>query len=93
MVRVEGEHGQAFLIASPEKALADKIVSVRGGGISSIAEMSRFLEADLRVDVGALRSLSGERIDDFATRYRSLKVRHLSGLVRRIQRFEKGKSR
>ena len=28
MVRVEGEHGQAFLIASPEKALVDKIVSV-----------------------------------------------------------------
>jgi hypothetical protein len=32
MVRVEAENGQAFLIASPEKALADKIVSVRGAG-------------------------------------------------------------
>lgn len=93
VVRVEAENQQAFLIASPEKALADKIVSVRGGRISSIAEMSRFLEADLRVDAVPLRSLSAERIDDFAARYRSLKLRHLGGLVRRVQRSAKGESR
>jgi predicted transcriptional regulator of viral defense system len=92
-VRVGAEHQQAFLIASPEKALADKIVSVRGGRIASIAEMGRFLEADLRVDAGALRPLSAERIDDFASRYRSLKLRHLSRLVRRVQRSEKRESR
>ncbi len=92
-VRVETEHQQAFLIALPEKALADKIVSVRGGRIASIAEMGRFLEADLRVDVGALRPLSAERIDDYAARYRALKLRHLGGLVRRVQRSENGGSR
>lgn len=93
VVRVEAENQQAFLIASPEKALADKIVSVRGGRISSIAEMSRFLETDLRVDAIALRSLSAERIDDFAARYRSLKLKHLGGLVKRVQKAEKGESR
>jgi len=93
MIRAEGDREQAFLIASPEKALADKIVSVRGGRIASIAEMGRFLEADLRVDAGALRSLSAERIDEFAARYRSFKLRHLSGLLRRIRRHEKGESR
>jgi len=36
MARVEVEHDQAFLIATPEKALADKIVSVRGPCIASI---------------------------------------------------------
>lgn len=92
-VRVEADHKQAFLIASPEKALADKIVSVRGGRIASIAEMGRFLEADLRVDAGALQPLSAERIDDYAARYRSLKLRHLGGLVRRVQRSGKGESR
>jgi hypothetical protein len=92
MVRAEADHAQAFLIASPEKALADKIVSARGGRISSITEMSRFLEADLRVDGSALRSLSTERIDEFASRYRSLKLKHLSGLLRRIQRSVKGTS-
>lgn len=92
MVRAEAGHDQAFLIASPEKALADKIVSVRSGRIASVAEMSRFLEADLRIEPSTLRPLSAERIDDFASRYRSLKLRHLSGLIRRIQRSEKGES-
>jgi len=89
MVRVEGEHGQAFLIASPEKALADKIVSVRGAPIASIWEMGRFLEEDLRIDAGAIRPLSAERIDEFAGRYRSLKLRRLSGYLRRLQRSKK----
>ena len=86
MVRVEGDHDQAFLIASPEKALADKIVSVRSAPIASSAEMRRFLEEDLRIDVGVIRSLSAERIDEFAGRYRSRKLRYLSGLVRRLQK-------
>ena len=93
VVRVEAENRQAFLIASPEKALADKVVSVRGGRIASITEMGRFLEADLRIDAGTLRPLSAERIDDYAARYRSLKLRHLGGLVRHLQRSEKGESR
>ena len=86
MVRVEGEHSQAFLIASPEKALADKIVSVRGASIASIGEMGRFLEEDLRIDSGAIRSLSAERIEEFAGRYRSLRLKRLSGYLRRHQR-------
>lgn len=86
MIRVEGEHDQAFLIASPEKALADKIVSVRGAHIASIGEMGRFLEEDLRIDTGAIRSLSAEKIDEFAGRYRSLRLRRLSGYLRRLQR-------
>lgn len=89
MVRMEGEHGQAFLIASPEKALADKIVSVRGAPIASIGEMGRFLEEDLRIDSGAIRSLSAERIEEFAGRYRSLRLRRLSGYLRRLQRSKK----
>jgi hypothetical protein len=86
MVRVEGDPGQPFLIASPEKALADKIVSVRGVPITSAAEMGRFLEEDLRIDVNAIRSFSAKRIDEFAGRYRSLKLRRLSGFLRRLQR-------
>jgi len=86
MARMEADHDQAFLIASPEKALADKIVSARGARIASVVEMSRFIEADLRIDPGALRSLSAESIDEFAQRYRSLKLRNLGRLLRRIQR-------
>jgi len=93
MVRVEGEHGQAFLIASPEKALADKIVSVRGAHIASIGEMGRFLEEDLRIDVEAVRALSAERTDDYAGRYRSRRLRFLSAVIRRLRRAGKGAAR
>ena len=83
-------NGQAFLIASPEKALADKIVSVRGAPIASIREMGRFLEDDLRIDTTAIRSFSAERVDEFAGRYRSLRLRRLSGFLRRLQRSNIG---
>jgi len=90
MVRVETDHDQAFLMASPEKALADKIVSVRGTPIVSVAGIGRFLEDDLRIDASALRKLSAEEIDEFAVRYRSLKLRRLSRLLRRLHRPEEG---
>ena len=93
MVRVEADHDQAFLIASPEKALADKIVSVRGAPIVSAAEMSRFLEEDLRIDAEAVRALSAERIDDYAGRYRSRRLRLLSAVVRRLRRAGEGAAR
>jgi len=89
MVRVEGAHNQAFLIASPEKALADKLVSVRGAPIASIGEMGRFLEEDLRIDSGAIRSFSVERVEEFAGCYRSLRLRRLGGYLRRLQRSKK----
>jgi predicted transcriptional regulator of viral defense system len=93
MVRVEADHEQAFLIASPEKALADKIVSVRGAPIVSAAEMSRFLAEDLRIDAEALRALSAERIDDYARRYRSRRLRLLSAVIRRLRRAGEGAAR
>ena len=93
MIRIEAEYEQAFLIASPEKALADKIVSVRGAPIASAAEMRRFLEEDLRIDAEALRALSPELIDDFAGRYRSRRLRLLSAVVRRLRRAGEGAAR
>lgn len=86
VVRVEADREQAFLIASPEKALADKIVSVRGTPILSAAEMRRFLQEDLRIDAEAVRSLSAEKIDDYSGRYRSRRLRLLGAVIRRLQR-------
>jgi len=93
MARVEGEHNQAFLIASPEKALADKIVSVRGAAIVSVAEMRLFLEEDLRIDAAAVRALSAQRIDDYAGRYRSRRLRLLSAVISRLRRAGEGAAR
>jgi hypothetical protein len=44
----------AFLIASPEKALCDKIVCSQNIRIQSVKAMQTFLEDDLRIDFSAV---------------------------------------
>jgi predicted transcriptional regulator of viral defense system len=93
VIRVEADHEQAFLIASPEKALADKVVSIRGTPIVSAVEMRRFIEEDLRIDAAAVRALSAERVDDYAGRYRSRRLRLLSKVISRFRSAGEGTAR
>jgi len=85
-VRKNADHDQSFLIAVPEKALADKIVSVRGVRIDSIKELMAFLEEDLRIDMASLRSFSPEKIDEYAMAYRSLRLRLFARLLKKIKK-------
>ena len=84
MDRVEISDGRAFLMATPEKALADKLHDGWGLGIQTQTELSNYLEEDLRIDSAALRELKPTDLDAVARRYRSRKIRLLSNLVRRI---------
>jgi hypothetical protein len=83
MDRIEIGEGRAFLIATPEKALADKIYNDRGPGIRTQRRMSAYLENDLRIDPADLMKLKPETLDIVAQRYRSRKIRLLSDLIRR----------
>ena len=82
----ELENGRSFLIATPEKALADKIQSDRGTAIRTQAEMRTYLLDSLRIDPEDLRKLNAGTISLIADQYRSRKLRLLSGLVRRLGR-------
>ncbi|MGQ9800202.1 MAG: type IV toxin-antitoxin system AbiEi family antitoxin domain-containing protein [Candidatus Saccharicenans sp.] len=90
-IRVEAGNNQAFLIATPEKALADKLVSLRGVTFNSRRELTDFLEEDLRINTDMLRSLSAEKIEQFAAGYRSRKLKILAALVRRMARNQRKK--
>jgi hypothetical protein len=48
------ENKYAFLIASPEKALCDKIICSQNIRIQSVGAMQTFLEDDLRIDFSAV---------------------------------------
>lgn len=48
---------ESFLIASPAKALCDKVMLTPRLRVTSRTAMHRFLIEDLRIDAGALRSL------------------------------------
>lgn len=86
MDRVEGEDGQAFLIATREKALADKLAAEKKLAIQSQRELTRYLETDLRMNIEDLAALDPARLEDIAARYRSKKIRALAGVVRRLRK-------
>lgn len=85
MDRINLGEGRSFLIATPEKALADKIHTDRGPGIRTQKMMSAYLENDLRIDPDDLIKLKPEILDDIARRHHSNKILLLSGLIRRTK--------
>lgn len=86
--QIEIEGGRSFLIATPEKALTDKIHDDRGTGIRTQAEMRGYLLNNLRIDPERLGKLDTETIAIIADRCRSRKIRLLSNFVHRLQREE-----
>jgi len=54
---VEVDRHHRFLIASPEKALFDKIITTAGIEFRSKTSTLTYLENDLRIDIGMLKTL------------------------------------
>jgi hypothetical protein len=88
MDQVQMEGGRPFLIATPEKTLADKIHHDRGTGIRTQEEVKDYLLKNLRVDTESLAKLDAEVLALIADRYRSKKIRLLSDVARRFRRRE-----
>ncbi|MBT0663132.1 hypothetical protein KI809_02360 [Geobacter pelophilus] len=86
MDQVELDDGRSFLIAIPEKALADRIVADRGAGISTQKELHEYLLADLRIDPANLRGLDPARLAEIARHYRSRRVKLLADLITRLSK-------
>jgi predicted transcriptional regulator of viral defense system len=82
--RVEVELGRAYLLAVPEKALADKLQADKAA-LRNQREIRTYLEEDLRIDPAAIRSLRADLLRDHAERYRSRKIRLLASVVARLQ--------
>lgn len=90
MDRVELDDGRSFLIAIPEKALADRIVADRGAGISTQKELHDYLLSSLRIDPAGLNQLNPGKIAEIAGLYRSRRVKLLADLVTRLGKTGKG---
>lgn len=58
IISVELVSGQVALVATPEKALCDKIISTAGLTLRSIAQTRNFLMDDLRIDKKGLQELN-----------------------------------
>ena len=90
MDQAEMDGGRSFLIAIPEKALADRIVADRGADITTQKELHAYLLANLRIDPAALRGLDPVRLEEIARHYRSRRVKLLADLVSRLHKSAKG---
>lgn len=81
--RLETKDGRSFLIALPEKALADKIRLDHGTGVSSQRELREYLVDSLRIDTADLAAMSAEKFGEYADLYGSRKIGLLAAMLRR----------
>ncbi|GHT05819.1 hypothetical protein AGMMS49525_13520 [Bacteroidia bacterium] len=58
------DNSYAFLIASPEKALCDKIVTTPNLRLQSVKAMGEYLEEDLRFEMSALSSFNSDIVEE-----------------------------
>jgi hypothetical protein len=84
MDRVE-EGDVAFLIATPERALADKVRDDRGHALRNRGEAARYLFDDLRIDETDFRWLDPAHLEELARALRSRKVATCAILLRHLR--------
>ena len=83
--RVE-EGDTHFLIALPERALADRIRDDRRSGVWTQRDMQRYLLEDLRVDAQGLVAMDATFLEQLAQVLKSRKVRLCAAVVRMLGR-------
>jgi hypothetical protein len=74
----------AFLIAVPERALADKVRDDRGNPFRSLADAEAYLFESLRLDQEVLAAMDGELLGQLAKAGRSRKIALCARLARRL---------
>jgi predicted transcriptional regulator of viral defense system len=83
--RVEVAGSGGYLIAGPEKALADKIRDERGLGIRNIDQMLEHLLESLRIDPDVLAGLDASEAERISAVYASYQLRILAAAIRRLK--------
>lgn len=78
-VEIRQESGYCYQIATPEKALCDKLYTI--SPVGSVKAMRALLFEDLRIEESDFRQLSGEQLLQLAPLYRSTNHRQLMKLI------------
>ena len=81
---LEPEGNTVFLIAAPEKALADKVWADKRFSGERLTDFVSYLLEDLRIDEQALSLLSAARLEEVGQAYDSAKI---DRLVRYLERM------
>ena len=82
------KNAYAFLIASPEKALCDLILSTSGLRIQSQKAMKQYLEEDLRIDIKGVNPLNPSIVEEcIPYAYKRNELNQLYKLLKNEYRF------
>lgn len=84
--RVEEAGEIAYLLAVPEKALADKVQADRGMALLTQADVAGYLTESLRMEESDLSKMNSGWMEELAQRYRSRRLLLLSQWLRRLRR-------
>ena len=74
-----------FLIASPEKALADKVWTDKRFSGQRVSDYAAYLSDDLRIDLDALGALDDARLRAIGLAYASRKIDNLLRYLKRLE--------
>lgn len=89
ITRIEMEDGRSYLMATPEKAIADKIQHDRGVNMKTQKELYNYLVQDVRIDDENLADLDQDLLFRIGKGFRSRKIRLLVHLVRYLRSMER----
>lgn len=80
------EDAYAYMIASPEKAVCDLILSTSGLRLQSVKSCGEYLLNDLRIDIEAIVRFDANIIQEcMHTGYKRADMRHLLAFIKKIQ--------
>ncbi len=82
---IETGDGRSFLMATREKALADKVYQREGSDIRSVEDVEAYLLGHLRIDPASLSQLSYPRVAEIAGRSRLKRLSLVSDFVKARQ--------
>lgn len=80
-VLIHEENGYSYQIASPEKALCDKLYTL--SPVKNLTELKELLFEDLRIDEDEFAKLNKETLEKIAPLYHSTNLHMLIKLIRR----------
>ena len=80
-VVIHQENGYSYQIATPEKALCDKLYTI--SPVSNLTELKELLFDDLRIDEDEFEKLDHNTLDTLAPLYHSTNLNLLAKLIRR----------
>lgn len=83
ILRTQNTDGTAFLMATPEKALCDKVALTRKLPVFSVAGMQTFLIEDLRMDGGLLNDMNLSIVQECLNA--GFKQRHMTLLLKALE--------